>query len=401
MRLPPALRYRDFRLFTIGYLPAETGEYIHFVVQNWLAWELTRSAFALGVLGFCEFAPRFVFGPIGGVVADRMDRIKLLKLSRIANLAQSLIFAVLIFSGQLQFWHIIVLVVFMAIVSSFSTAAQQVVIVNLVPQEGVVSALALNSATHNLTKVIGPSIGGVLLTLIGPGPCILIQAATVIGMLFTLWRLQPATVPTTPMAKGDWLKDMVEGITYLGENRRLLAAILTTYSNGFFGISYAQFLPYFAQEVLQVGPAGYGVLVSAPGVGAVVISFFLSTHTRLRRMSRLLVGASLIYAVAIFLFALSPFYVLSIVLLAIVGSMQMSYRVLVRAIIQEECPAHMLGRAMSLFFIDRGFGSLGAIAIGTAAALMPVPFAVAASAVACGFVSWILPKAVNKPKSLL
>ena len=401
MRLPPALRYRDFRLFTIGYLPAETGEYIHFVVQNWLAWELTRSAFALGVLGFCEFAPRFVFGPIGGVVADRMDRIKLLKLSRIANLAQSLIFAVLIFSGQLQFWHIIVLVVFMAIVSSFSTAAQQVVIVNLVPQEGVVSALALNSATHNLTKVIGPSIGGVLLTLIGPGPCILIQAATVIGMLFTLWRLQPATVPTTPMAKGDWLKDMVEGITYLGENRRLLAAILTTYSNGFFGISYAQFLPYFAQEVLQVGPAGYGVLVSAPGVGAVVISFFLSTHTRLRRMSRLLIGASLIYAVAIFLFALSPFYVLSIVLLAIVGSMQMSYRVLVRAIIQEECPAHMLGRAMSLFFIDRGFGSLGAIAIGTAAALMPVPFAVAASAVACGFVSWILPKAVNKPKSLL
>ena len=91
------------------------------------------------------------------------------------------------------------------------------------------------------------------------------------------------------------------------ENRRVSATILTTYSNGFFGISYAQFLPYFAQEVLHVGPAGYGVLVSAPGVGAVLISFFLSTHTRLRGMRRLLVGASLIYAVAIFLFALSPF----------------------------------------------------------------------------------------------
>ncbi len=400
MKLPPALRYRDFRLFTIGYLPAETGEYIHFVVQNWLAWKLTRSAFSLGLLGFCEFAPRFIFGPIGGVVADRMDRITLLKLSRVANLGQSLIFAALIFTGQLQFWHIIVLVVFMSIVSSFSTAAQQVVIVNLVPQEGVVSALALNSAAHNLTKVIGPSIGGVLLTLIGPGPCILIQAVTVVGMLFTLWRMQPAALPKS-MAKGDWLKDIAEGISYLGENRRLLAAILTTYSNGFFGISYAQFLPYFAQEVLHVGPAGYGVLVSAPGVGAVAISFFLSTHTRLRHMSRLLVGASLIYAVAIFLFALSPFYILSIVLLAVVGSMQMSYRVLVRAIIQEECPDHMLGRAMSLFFIDRGFGSLGAIGIGSLAAIVAVPVAVAASAVACGLVSWILPKAANKPKSLL
>lgn len=400
MRLPPALRYRDFRLFTIGYLPAETGEYIHFVVQNWLAWELTRSAFALGLLGFCEFAPRFVFGPIGGVVADRMDRIQLLKLSRLANLIQTLIFAALIFTGMLQFWHIVVLVVFMAIVSSFSTAAQQVVIVNLVPQEGVVSALALNSATHNLTKVIGPSIGGVLLTLIGPGPCVLIQAVTVIGMLITLWRMQPANAPM-PMAKGDWLKDIVEGVSYLRENRRLFATILTTYSNGFFGISYAQFLPYFAQEVLHVGPAGYGVLVSAPGVGAVLISFFLSTHSRLRGMRRLLVGSSLIYAVSIFLFALSPIYFLSIALLAIVGSMQMSYRVLARAIIQEECPDHMLGRAMSMFFLDRGFGSLGAIGIGSVATIMPVPFAVAASAVACGLVSWILPKAANKPRSLL
>ena len=279
MRLPPALRYHDFRLFTIGYLPAETGEYIHFVVQNWLAWELTHSAFYLGLLGFCEFAPRFIFGPIGGVIADRMDRLKLLKLSRFANLLQSLIFAALVLTGWLEFWHIVFLVVFMAIVSSFSTAAQQVVIVTLVPKEGVVSALALNSATHNLTKVIGPSIGGLLLTVIGPGPCLLIQALTIVGMLITLWKMQPSRPPTSD-SKGDWMKDIVEGVSYLRQNRRLFATIVTTYSNGFFGISYAQFLPYFAQEVLHVGPAGYGLLVSAPGVGAVLISFFLSTHTR-------------------------------------------------------------------------------------------------------------------------
>ena len=152
VRLPPALRYRDFRLFTIGYFPAETGEYIHFVVQNWLVWELTHSAFFLGLIGFFEFAPRFIFGPIGGVVADRMNRLKLLIISRIANLLQTLVFAFLVFFDLLQFWHIVVLVIFMAVVSSFSTAAQQVLVVSLVPQEGVVSALALHSATHNLTK---------------------------------------------------------------------------------------------------------------------------------------------------------------------------------------------------------------------------------------------------------
>jgi MFS family permease len=186
VRLPPALRYRDFRLFTIGYFPAETGEYIHFVVQNWLVWELTHSAFFLGLIGFFEFAPRFIFGPIGGVIADRMNRLKLLIISRIANLLQTLAFAFLVFFDLLQFWHTVVLVIFMAVVSSFSTAAQQVLVVSLVPQEGVVSALALHSATHNLTKVIGPSIGGVLLTLIGAGPCLLIQALTIICMLVTL-----------------------------------------------------------------------------------------------------------------------------------------------------------------------------------------------------------------------
>jgi len=324
---------------------------------------------------------------------------KLLILSRLANLIQCLIFAFLVFVGLLEFWHIVLLVTFMAIVSSFNTAAQQVVIVSLVPQEGVVSALAINSVTHNLTKVIGPSIGGVLLTLVGPGPCLLVQALSIIGMLVTLWKMPSQATPVSA-AKGEWLKDIVAGVSYMRENRRLSATILTTYSNGFFGISYAQFLPFFAQEVLHVGAAGYGVLVAAPGVGAVLISFFLSTHTRLSGMRRLLVGASLIYSVAIFLFALSPWLILSVLLLAAVGSMQMSYRVLARAIIQEECPDHMLGRAMSLFFLDRGFGSLGAICIGSVAAILPVPVAIAASAVACGFVSWILPKAADNPRAL-
>jgi MFS family permease len=399
VRLPPALRYRDFRLFIIGYLPAETGEYIHFVVQNWLAWELTHSAFFLGLIGFFEFGPRFIFGPIGGVIADRIDRLQLLIMSRIANLLQSLVFAALVFSDLIQFWHIVVLVIFMAVVSSFSTAAQQVLVVSLVPQQGVVSALALHSATHNLTKVIGPSIGGLLLAVIGAGPCLLIQALTIVWMLITLLRMHPPAAAVRA-SRGEWLKDIVEGVSYLRQNRRVFATLLTTYSNGFFGISYAQFLPYFAQEVLRVGSSGYGLLVSAPGIGAVVISFFLSTHGRLRGMRRLLVGASLIYASAIFLFAMSPWMVLSMLFLAIIGSMQMSYRVLARAIIQEECPPHLLGRAMSLFFLDRGFGSLGAVCIGSIAAVVPVPLAVAGSALACGLVSWLLPRAAAKRSSL-
>jgi MFS family permease len=392
VRLPPALRYRDFRLFTIGYLPSETGEYIHFVVQNWLVWELTQSAFFLGLIGFCEFAPRFVFGPIGGVISDRMDRQRLVTVSCFLNLLQSLAFAFLVFSGLLQVWHIVGLVIFMAIVSSFRTAAQQVMVVSLVPQDSVVSALALHSAAHNLTKVVGPSIGGVLLTFLGAGYCLIIHAFTQVFMLVALFMMRAPGGSTGVATNTHLLKDIAEGVSYFRKNGRIWSTILTTYSNGFFGISYAQFLPYFAQEVLHVGPGGYGLLVSAPGVGAVLVSFFLSTHNRPRRMRRLLFGASMIYATSIFFFALSRFMIISLLLLAVIGAMQMSYRVLARAIIQEECPDYLLGRAMSLFFIDRGFGSLGAVCLGTVAALVPVPIAVAASAVGCGLFAWLVPK---------
>jgi MFS family permease len=398
VRLPPALRYRDFRLFAIGYLPAETGEYIHLVVQNWLVWELTQSAFYLGLIGFFEFAPRFIFGPIGGVVADRMNRHKLLIISRVLNLIQTVIFASLIFTGWIQVWHIMALVIFMAIVSSFSTAAQQVLVVSLVPQEAVMSALALHSATHNLTKVIGPSIGGVLLALVGAGPCLIVQALTILWMLGTLLNMETRR-SSVALSKGAWLQDIAQGVSYLRQNRRVFGTILTTYTNGFFGISYSQFLPYFAQEVLRVGPTGYGFLVSAPGVGAVLISFFLSTHSRVRGMRRLLFGASMIYAIAIFLFAISDFMLLSLILLAIIGAMQMSYRVLARAIIQEECPHYLLGRAMSLFFLDRGFGSLGAVCLGSVAAIIPVPTAVAASAVACAVFTWLVPRSPTSAKN--
>ena len=245
MRIPPALRHRDFRFFITGFLPSETGEYIHFVVQNWLVWELTQSAFYLGLIGFFEFAPRFVFGPIGGVITDRMDRKKLIILSGAINLIQALVFAFLVFSGLLQFWHIVVLVMLMAVVSSIRSAAQQVFVFSLVPQEAVVSALALHSAIHNLTKVIGPSIGGVLLALVGPGPCLLVQAVTIVWMLGFLFKL-PSPAAAIVEGRGEWLKDIAEGVSYLRHNYRVFTTILVTYSNGFFGISYTQFMPYFA-----------------------------------------------------------------------------------------------------------------------------------------------------------
>lgn len=391
MRLPPALRHRDFRLLVSGYVPSQTGEYIQQVVQNWLVWELTQSAFYLGLIGFCQFAPRFIFGPLGGVIADRVDRRKLLIVVQLLTAVQSGVFVFLVFTGWIQFWHIALLVIFIAVVNSVNATAQQVLICSVVPQGSVVSALALNSASHNLTKIIGPSIGGVLIALIGSANCLLIHLVTIFFMLGALLLMRGPEF-TPPGIHGEWFKDIAEGLIYARRNRRLLSTLLITYSNGFFGISYLPFLPYFAEEVLHAGASGFGFLMAAPGVGAVVMSFVLSVRARLRRMRSLLIASSAVYAASILLFSMSRFMTLSLVLLAIVGSMQMSYRVLARAIIQEESPPPLLGRIMSLFFLDRGFGSLGSVAIGSLAALVAVAPAVGLSAAACGLTTWLVPK---------
>lgn len=391
MRVPPALRHRDFRLLVAGYIPGHTGEYIQQVVQNWLVWELTHSAFYLGLIGFCQFAPRFVFSPLGGVIADRVDRRKLLILTQILQAVQTGVFAFLVFAGWIQFWHIALLVIFLAIVNSVNSTATQVLVCSTVPQETVVSALALNSASHNLTKIVGPSLGGILIALIGSGNCLLIHLFTIFFMLGSLLLMRGPSF-TPPEVRGQWLKDIAEGLSYAHRNRRLLSTLLITYSNGFFGISYLPFLPFFAEEVLQVGSSGYGLLMAAPGVGAVVMSVFLSIHAQVRRIRYLLVASSILYAASIFLFSISRTMVLSLILLAVVGSMQMSYRVLARAIVQEESPPALLGRMMSLFFLDRGFGSLGSVAIGTLAALITVAPAVALSAAVCGATAWVVPR---------
>lgn len=374
-----------------GYILSQTGEYIQTVVQKWLAWELTHSVFYLALLGLCEFAPRFVFGPLGGVIADRVDHRRLLILVHLLYFLQTAVFAFLVLSGLIQFWHIALLVIFIAVVNSVGTAAQQVLVCSVVPQDSVVSALALNSATHNLTKIVGPSIGGVLIALIGSGNCLLINLVTIVGMLGALLLMRPLPFLLSGAA-GDWLSDIGEGFTHARKNHRVLTTLLITYSNGFFGISYSQFLPFFAEKVLGAGASGYGFLVSAPGVGAFITSFFFSTSTRLRRMRRMLYGCSLIYAASIFCFSFSRLMALSLVLLTVVGAMQMSYRVLARAIIQEEAPPHFLGRLMSLFFLDRGFGSLGAVFVGTLGTIIPVPLAVGLSAALCGLSTWLIPR---------
>ncbi len=203
MKLPPALRHRDFRVLLVGSVLTRIGEYIKLVVQSWRVWELTGSAFYLGVIGFCEFGPRLLFGLLGGVLVDRVDRRRLMILTQIVTTAQSVIFTILVLTGTVQFWHIVTLVLIFAGANSFFTTANQAIICSLVPQKAVVSALAMNSAGHNLTKIIGPSIGGILITLIGSGSSLLICVFTSIAMLVCLAIVHGPTF-TPPQWQLSW-----------------------------------------------------------------------------------------------------------------------------------------------------------------------------------------------------
>ena len=391
MKLPPALRHRDFRVLLVGSVLTRIGEYIKLVVQSWLVWELTGSAFYLGVIGFCEFGPRLLFGLLGGVLVDRVDRRRLMISTQIVTTAQSVIFTILVLTGTAQFWHIVTLVLIFAVANSFFTTANQAIICSLVPQEAVVSALAMNSAGHNLTKIIGPSIGGILITLIGSGSSLIICVFTSIAMLVCLAIVHGPTF-TPPLMVGSLLDEVAEGYRYVRHHRRIRTTILVTYFNAFAGTAYIQLLPVFAGRILEVGSSGYGFLMAAPGIGALAGSLLIASIARLERKRRILLGSSWIYAGSLFLFAMSRSMIVSLLLLTVVGCMQMTFRVIARAVIQEDTPPHLLGRAMSIFLLDRGFTSLGAIFLGSMATLLGASPAVALGALICGVSTWVIPR---------
>jgi len=378
-----SLRHRNFRLLFFGTSLSHVGDFVQAMAQSWLVWKMTSSPFLLGVVGCCQAVPRLLLGAVGGAIVDRLERRRLMLWTQGLAMAQAFSFWALVYFDLIQFWHVLVLVLFLGTVNSLNQTARHSLINGLVPREDLMNAIALNSSVANLAKIIGPSLGGILISIIGVAGCLFVNAVSFLTIIATLVVMDFAAIDHKTNEESPFWQEVADGYRFMRGQRRLFSIILLTYGVALVGSPYSRFLPVFATDVLHAGPSTFGLLLAAPGIGAVVAGLGLASLGRLRRRMQFVAMSVYAFSAALILFSFSRSLPLCMLFLVLVGASNISFRAVANGIVQMETPPHLLGRMLSLFFMDKGFWSLGTLFIGSVAHLVGTPRAITIAGIAC------------------
>ncbi|MFQ5851689.1 MAG: MFS transporter [Candidatus Binatia bacterium] len=374
-RIFRSLLHKNYALFWSSDLIASLGHSIEEIALYWMAYEITGSAMALGVLGLCEAAPRLALGAFGGALADRYNRLRLLITVQFLSAIPIFALALLYFLGVLEFWHILTLVLFWASFRSGSPSASQSLLREIIPDSEIMNAVSLYTMGFNFARVIGPSLGGMLILWIGVGGCFLLYGVSLLtsGLIMFLIRTprREAGRPGRTL-----LQEIGEGFQYIRRTPMILGSIGAAYVISVFLGTYQRFLPVFAKEVLRVGPRGLGAMMAAPAAGAILFLLFLASAGDRIRSKILLWATTLLAPGFLILFCFSRSFLLSVGLLVFVGGAHTAFRTISRVIIQLNAPIDLLGRVMSVFVMDQGMRSVGSLVIGAFVTLFGPPLGI-------------------------
>lgn len=390
-----SLRHRNFRYLWSSTLLMGAGQWIQQVTLGWLVYDLTSSSILLGLLNGLRALPFLVAGPVGGVAADRMDRRKLLLRTQWLLLAAVLVMGVVVSSGWVEVWHIFAFTLITGVAWSFNDPVRLSLVPNVVPREDLMNAVALNSTAFNLTKIVGPAMSGFLIALFGAGGNFFVQAAAYTGVLFAIFSLEVPHLESEAR-KGSALADFKEGLNYVWRTPLVLALMVAALVPRVFAIPYQTLMPVFQKDVLGVGPGGLGLLMAAPGVGAVLALLVLaSVSGRVERKGLLLLASLAGMGGLLVLFAWIESFPLALVVLVGVGSCQVVYMATTHTLLQITIPDELRGRVMSIYLLDRGLMPIGAMLAGFLAHVVGAPGAVETMGLIvlalAGIVAWRMP----------
>ena len=372
-----SLRHRDFRYLCSGTFMMSAGQWIQQVTLGWLLYDLTGNSMLLGALNGLRALPFLVTGPMAGVAADRMDRKKLLLRTQWALIVTAVAMGSLVASGILQVWHLFLFTLITGVAWTFTEPVRQSMIPSFIPKKDLANAVALNSGGFNLMKIIGPALGGAMIALFGAAGNFFVQAIAYIGVLVMIYLMH---VPSTPAEarRSSAMANLREGFAYVWSTPAVLALMALAYVPRVFAVPYQTLMPVFQKDVLAVGPEGLGLLMAAPGVGAVTAVLILASLAhRLKRQGLFLVGSIIILGFFLILFSQIKSFPLALICLVAAGVFQMFFLASTNTLLQLIVPDELRGRVMSLYMLDRGFMPAGALFAGIAAHFIGAPSTVA------------------------
>jgi len=386
-----SLRQRNFRLFWFGQLISLTGSYMQSIGQTWLVLELTHSAWQLGLVGALQALPVLLFSLVGGVLADRWPKRRVLLWTRSAAMAQALLLWALVATGTVQLWQVYLLALLLGLTNCVGRPTGQAFVVELVGRADLPNAVALNSSLSNLTRIVGPGLGGVIIATSGVATLFLLNALSFIAVIAGLALIRgrelhaQANRHAIAGARQTTWRSMREGVDYVWNTPAVSLVILVGGLVLLFGSNFNVVLPFFATDVLHAGATGFGFLSGASGAGALLASLWLAWSNGQPTVRRVLIGA-LVFGVLEAAFAVSRVYPLSLALIASVGGAEDAFATLAITLLQTAAPDHLSGRVMSvaiLFFdgslplgyllmgwLASGYGAPSALLIGALLSLL-------------------------------
>lgn len=378
-----ALRHRNFRLFVAGQIVSLIGTWMQTVAQAWLVYRLTGSSLLLGTVGFTSQIPVFLLAPIGGIVADRGDRRRIVIATQVASMALAGALAAVTLTGSVRVWHVVALSALLGVVNAFDIPARQAFLADMVGRDDLMNAIALNSSMFNGARVVGPGIAGLLVATLGEGACFLLNAVSYLAVIAGLAMMRVSR-PRLEAGAGTPIEQIVEGFRFAWRTMPVRDLLLLVGLISAVGMPYTVLMPIFADQILHGGARGLGILMSATGLGALGGALFLASRSTVRGLGRFVALAAGGFALSMALFAFSPYFWLSAAALVPTGGFMMLQMAASNTLIQAMVPDHLRGRVMALYsMMFMGMAPLGAFFAGAAADRLGAPLTVAMGAAAC------------------
>jgi len=378
-----ALHSRNYRLFVVGQLISLIGTWMQSVAQSWLIYRITGSAALLGLIGFAGQIPIFVLAPLGGVIADRLNRHRVLIATQSTMMVLAFVLALLTLTGVVHEWHIFFLSALLGIANAFDIPTRQAFLAETVSREDIVNAIALNSSMLNGARILGPAIAGLVVAAFGEGWCFLLNAISYIAVIGALWMMRVDAVPHPHAHVSAW-DSIVEGFAYSWNTKPVRALLLLLGLVSLMGMPYSVLMPVIAAGVLGGGPNAYGLLMSASGVGALAGAALLMFRRHVRGLGRWVAVSAASFGITLVAFSFSRRLWLSAVLLVPAGFFMMVEMAASNTLIQTMIPNRLRGRVMSVYsMMFMGMAPVGALVAGALAAPLGAPATVALGGAIC------------------
>lgn len=385
-----ALHHRDFRLFFAGQGVSQIGIWLQLIATSWLIYRLSGSTFLLGLSAFALQIPFLVLAPVAGVWVDRLDRRRVIAITNLIALAQSLVMLALVASGWVAPWHLIAGNLVRGVVAACEAPARQTLLVTLVRGKAdLPNAIALNSIMMNGARFVGPLVGGMVIATFGEVAGFALNSLTYLAVLAALYAMRLGPSHRAPRDES-WLRQLAAGLRYAYGFLPTRSALLLLSAVGFFAQPYQSLMPYFAKDVFHGDSHTLGMLIGAGGLGATVGMIYLAMRPSIRGLLSLLAWTSAIAGASLAAFSFCTSLWISLPLITLTGLGIMLTAAATNTVLQSIVPDELRGRVASLYVVSfLGISPLGSLAAGWIAERIG-PQATLAAGGACGLAAALL-----------